>query len=260
MSLPTRRVGAMAAGLLLSLVTISAGWAQVSGGRGGPIVVPPSGFPVYITSNVPGAVVYINGTPSGTTPYSSSLTQGVYAIIVRAPGYRDYVNNVTLSGPTTINAYLTGLTYNLSVVSNVNGAQVIVNGQTSGQTPITLATQPGTYTVQVVASGYQPFSTQVTVNQDTAINAQLLPSFATLRIILPGANFNPEWDRNRAERDIAVWVDGQRVGRGDIQVPAGNHVIRIGTGGWSVQTSYYFTAGQLYVVSPQLSITINPSN
>ncbi len=256
----TSRRGARLAALALFVAAVGStgAWAQVSGGRGG--YPGGGGYPISVVSNVAGATVYINGTVSGSTPYSGYLAPGVYALIVRAPGYRDYVTTLQVSGPINLNAYLAGFTVNLSVVSNVQGAQVIVNGQASGQTPLTLAAQPGLYTIQVSASGYQPFSTQVQVSQDTTINAQLQANFATLRIVLPGSFFNPDWDRGRAERDIGVWIDGRRVGRGDIQVAAGNHTIRFGSGGLSVQSTYYFSPGQLYVVSPQLSIVINPSN
>ena len=244
--------------LLIGALAASGAWAQVSGGRGG--YPGGGGYPFVISSNVPGATVYINGVVSGSTPYSGYLYPGAYAIIVRAPGYQDYSTTLRVNGPVNINAYLTGFTVNLSIVSNVQGAQVIVNGQASGQTPLTLAAQPGLYTIQVSASGYQPFSTQVQVSRDTTINAQLQANFATLRIVLPGSFFNPDWDRTRADNDIGVWIDGRRVGHGDIQVAAGNHTIRFGSGGLSVQSTYYFNPGQLYVVSPQLSIVINPSN
>ena len=223
---------------------------------------PGQGYPIKVESTVQGAAVYINNQYVGATPLIVTLVPGGYTVRVSSPGYGDYTQTINVSGVMTIIAPLRQqqISYNLSIVSNVNGAQVIVNGQASGQTPLTLAAQPGVYNIQVNASGYQPYSTQVQVNQDTTVNAQLQANFATLRIVMPGGFYNPDWNRARADSDIGVWIDGRRVGRGDIQVAAGNHTLRFGSGGWSVQGTYYFNPGQLYVVSPQLSITINPSN
>lgn len=241
---------------LLALASMQA-WGQVTGPlRGGP---PAASYPVRVDCNVPGATVYINGNYVGNTPYNTSLPPGSYSLVVRSQGYQDYSVTMQVNGPQSITAYLSGLTYTLSIYSNVNNAVVTVNGQNYGPPPVTLSAQPGVYNIQVTAGGYQTFSTQVNVSQNTTVNAQLIATFATLRFVFPESYFNPEFDRGRARNDIHIWVDGSPVGYGDVQVPAGRHTIRFTSGGWSVQGTYYFNAGQLYTVSPQLSIAVNPA-
>ncbi|MCK7506480.1 MAG: carboxypeptidase-like regulatory domain-containing protein [Desulfobacterales bacterium] len=60
-------------------------------------------------------------------PLLRLLAPGSYTLVVRAPGYTDYVENLVISGNRTVNAVLQGSFAAVTVVSNVQGADVVIN-------------------------------------------------------------------------------------------------------------------------------------
>jgi hypothetical protein len=64
------------------------------------------GFPLTVTANIRGAVVFIDNAPKGPAPFTEMLPAGVYNVLVTAPGYGDYQTSVTLAGPMTVSARL----------------------------------------------------------------------------------------------------------------------------------------------------------
>lgn len=215
-----------------------------------------------ITSNVPGATVYLNTAQMGSTPVTLTVNPGTYQLTVRATGYNDYSTTVTVNGPTSINAYLQAQNYSLTVTSNINGANVFLNGQRMGQTPMTANLQPGSYNLRVEAGGYQTYSTQVTVNGSMSVNAQLQGQLARIHIRIPEQFLNANSDfgqgnRQRARNDIRVFVDNRRENRDNFEVQQGNHTIRFESGSFQVLQSFYFNAGRDYTISPMLSIRVN---
>lgn len=245
--------------LLISMVTILIGatslFAQNSvgfghGARPG----------LSVSSNVNGAEVYVNNDFKGTTPLISlRLDPGTYVVTVRAQGYASFQRQVTVNGPTSINAYLQPLNYSLTVTSNVNGADVYLNGRHMGRTPMTATLQPGTYHLRVEAGGYRTYSTQVTVNGGTTINAYLQGQLARIHIRIPHQylNDNGRGDWRRAQSEVRVFVDNRREQRDDFELPQGNHTIRFESGSFVVQQSFYFNGGRDYTISPVLSIQVN---
>lgn len=64
------------------------------------------GFTLTVLANVPNATVLLNNQPRGATPYAENLPPGPYALRVSAPGYADFVANVTLTRAMTMNVQL----------------------------------------------------------------------------------------------------------------------------------------------------------
>lgn len=74
-------------------------------------------------------------------------------------------------------------THTLTVTGNVGNATVLINGeQRSTSLPATLTLSPGTYTVQVRASGYHEFSQSVNLSSNQTVNANLQLITHTLTI------------------------------------------------------------------------------
>jgi len=121
------------------------------------------------------ATVWVNGAmvtlSSGT--YSASLAPGTYPIIATASGYYTYFNNVTVTSSTTTPMTVAlnpttpapGPDGTLDITVTTSGATLWVNGVqeslTGGAYSASLA--PGTYSVEVTASGYFPYFNNVTV-------------------------------------------------------------------------------------------------
>jgi Domain of unknown function (DUF4384)/PEGA domain len=135
-----------------------------------------------------GAEVYVNGQFQGNLTGSSAelpLAAGQYAITVRLAGYRDFQQNVVVSGGrvTVVNANLQAVATNgnLSIVNSVRGASVFINGQLVGKIgnngSLLVKNLPaGTHELVVVAAGYRGFVQAFTINggQTTTVVASLL--------------------------------------------------------------------------------------
>lgn len=135
-----------------------------------------------VTSNPSNADVYINGRLVGRTPYSARLNSGTYTVEVRRPGYQDYRTTVTVQAgrTTTVSATLTlpapptGATGVLSVVTDVPGADVYIDGRLAGRTPINLQLRPGRYTLEVRSGGRIVYrqAVQVRPNRTTTVRIE----------------------------------------------------------------------------------------
>ena len=136
----------------------------------------------------PGAQVFINNQFVGQVSGSSAelpLAAGQYALTVRLDGYRDFQQNVVVSGGrvTVVNANLqpVATTGTLSIVNSVRGASVFINGQMVGKIgnngSLSIKNLPaGTHELVVVAAGYRAFVQSFTINggQTTTVVASLL--------------------------------------------------------------------------------------
>jgi hypothetical protein len=172
-------------------------------------------FPLNINSNVAGAQVYLNGKLSGQTPFGQKVIGGTYEIRVTAPGYSEFQQRMVVRTPTQVNAVLQGSSSQISISSNVNGAEVIINGNTAGRTPFAAQMPMGSYSVQVRSPGYLDFQQNVVVgNGPVQVNAvlQSLGYQVTVNANVQGA---------------LVLVNGQQVGQVPFMtaLPPGNYGI-----------------------------------
>lgn len=121
-----------------------------------------------ISSNVPGAKVYVDGTLRGKTPCVVTATPGTREVSVRAEGYAERKLPVLVSSlaETAVSADLVEATGTLNVMTTPPGSSVTVNGEDKGKTPVKVALKPGSYEVRVEQAGYFPRTTQVTVVRD----------------------------------------------------------------------------------------------
>jgi archaellum component FlaF (FlaF/FlaG flagellin family) len=231
---------------------------------GPPVVQPPQVFNhnLTVSANVNGADVYVNGNLAGKTPFNGQVPQGSYTVVVKAPGYNDYTQNVVVNGPTRVNANLQGMTYQLSVTAaNVHGATVFVNGAQVGQSPYQAFLLPGSYTVTIKAPGFIDYQVQVNVNGPQAVNAVLQPMSASWQFIIPDGFLNRDI-RQGQSRYIEVYLDGIRqpdvpgsaVAAG--QMTAGRHVFRFVIGGMAVEAQVDAQAGRGYLLEPYIGINV----
>ncbi len=231
---------------------------------GGQVVPPPQvhNYSLSVSSNVNGAEVYINDALAGRTPFSSQLPQGSYKLVVKAPGYDDYTQNVVVRGPTRVNANLQGMNYQVSIAAaNVRGATVFVNGAQAGHSPYKGFLSPGSYTVTIRAPGFIDYTVQLNVNGPESINAVLQPLTATWQFSIPDGFVNRDI-RQGQSRQIQLYLDGvlQAESNGRIfasgQMSAGKHRFRLVIGGMSIETQVDADAGRSYVLEPFIGINI----
>jgi len=246
-------------------VRISRDPVIVNATLGAPQVVPPPqilNYGLSVSANVNGAEVYVNGNLAGRTPFNGQVPQGSYAVVVKAPGYSDYSQNVVVNGPTRVNATLQAMTYQVSVTAaNVHGATVFVNGAQVGQSPYQAFLMPGTYTISIKAPGFIDYQAQINVNGPETVNAVLQPMTASWQFRIPEGFLNRDI-RQGQSRYIEVYLDGVRQGEAPGpavaggQMTAGRHTFRFVIGGMSVETQVDAQAGRAYVLEPFIGINV----
>ncbi len=119
---------------------------------------------LYITSDPPGADVFINGAKqSGQTPVTLPLAAGQYNLVLRLQGYDPYVGSVQVKEnvQTQLNTKLNERSHNHIAWAQVNsypaGAEVFVDGNPTGTfTPARVELPAGTHTITLKLSGYRP--------------------------------------------------------------------------------------------------------
>lgn len=139
---------------------------------------------VDITSNLPGALVYLDGiykgsTISGTTFNLISVSPGSHTVLLHIPGYTDFTQSVVVyvgqvsyvnavftqqSVVTQSTAVASGGAGSIVVTSTPAGGQVFLDDQFRGVAPVTIYNVvPGTHIINMKLPGYNDWSTSVTV-------------------------------------------------------------------------------------------------
>ncbi len=219
---------------------------------------PPQNFSLQVNANVAGAEVIINNISAGRVPFSAALAPGSYTLIVRAPGYTDFAQNLVISGPVTVNANLQALLVPL-VLNNLRpGAEIFLNGARIGvANSATFSAQvaPGTYTLTIRLGGFLDFTTQVTVGTSApqTIAPVFQPQPASYTFNIPASIQNPDMKGNPWSQ-IRLYIDGaaQKDFRG--QVTPGRHTIRLVSGAFAIETTFDFEAGKTYTFEPFLGL------
>ncbi len=139
----------------------------------------PRGGGIQVTSSVPGAEVLLDGRSIGRAPLTErDIEPGDHTLLVRAPGHHDWERQVTIEEGVVLRIEATPDGYGrLTVEANVEGAQILSDGDVIGSTPLRdheLAT--GDHTIEIQAEGYQTFQTTITVEAGAGntIRAQLV--------------------------------------------------------------------------------------
>lgn len=136
---------------------------------------------ILVSSTPTGAAVYLDGSYKGTTPSSgylelTDLSPGTYTVRLTSSGYSDYTTEVTLSRNeiSTISAdmtaeYVASPYGALSVQSSPSGAEVYLDNEYKGITPLTLQQiTTGSHTVLIKKDGYSEYSGDVNIVSDQA--------------------------------------------------------------------------------------------
>ncbi len=154
-----------------------------------------------ITSNINGASIFANDNNIGNTPMSTRLQEGAYNIRVTYPGYSDYTVAINLNSNQQIYANLQQmiLQHKLTVNSNINGANVFVNDNKIGNTPMSTMFQAGTYNIRVSHHGFTDYTTSINLNSNQQIYANLQAMQSKLTI---NSNVN----------NASVFINGNKMG------------------------------------------------
>jgi hypothetical protein len=178
-----------------------------------------------MTSNALGAEVYLDGRlQPGKTPMTieNLSVNRFYDLKMKAPGWDEaYVPKVAVfeDSVTTIHQDFNVSTQQVQIVSNPPGAQILVDGTPSGETPNFVTLSYGTHRIELRRVGYEETQTDITapVQGDRVEIAMTKLAKGTLVLaIVPFAD---------------VYVNGESVGRERTRYVAsldpGNYAIRL---------------------------------
>jgi eukaryotic-like serine/threonine-protein kinase len=118
---------------------------------------------IYISSQPPGADVFINGAKqSGQTPVTLPLAPGQYNLVLRLQGHEPYAGGIQIKDniQTQLNVPLSEKSTSRVAWAQVNstpkGAEIIVDGTSTGQfTPARVQVPTGVHTVTLRLNGFQ---------------------------------------------------------------------------------------------------------
>ncbi|HAE21653.1 MAG TPA: hypothetical protein DCG47_04925 [Spirochaetaceae bacterium] len=226
-----------------------------------PTVTPPPvvNHNVTINANVANAEVYLNNVLAGRTPFTGQLPNGSYTLVIKAPGFLDYTQNLSVSGSMTVNATLQGITVPLNLGRLLPGAEIFLNGVSygkAGNNPFTVQIAPGTYTLTIRLAGYMDLSMQITVGGGgTTLTPTLQPIMANYSFEIPESVLNPDM-RGNPWSQIRLFIDGvaQKDFKGQVQ--AGKRVIKMVTGAFQIQMEFVFEAGKTYTFQPFAGLNV----
>jgi serine/threonine protein kinase len=122
-----------------------------------------------VTSEPPGAELYLDGRLKGKTPQQLEAPVGWHQLRLVLEGYGEKEEHIQLSEPRLyplrielkpqINRPV------LLVDSDPSGATVYINDQYKGKVPLRLRLPPGKYMVRMTLSGYEDWNSQVDVGE-----------------------------------------------------------------------------------------------
>ena len=132
---------------------------------------------IYISSQPPGADVFINGAKqSGQTPVTLPLAAGQYNLVLRLQGYQPYAgpiqvkDNIQTQLNATLNEKSAGRIAWAQVNSTPKGAEIFVDGTSSGQfTPARLQVPAGMHTITLRLNGFQEAKRRFQVSEGSTV-------------------------------------------------------------------------------------------
>ena len=189
---------------------------------------------IEVAVNVTGASVELDGVEVGTTPLRAPLrvAGGAHVVGAVARGHAPLRRRVSVAGQARVQVQLDlvpieGKVAQLEVVSNVPDAEVLVDGEPLGRTPLhsSLALSPGTREIELRRPGYISTRQTVTLGQGSSgrVSLDLEPDpraltreGGTLALAI-------------SESDAVVFVDGDPVGAyaGPLRLAHGEHRVRV---------------------------------
>lgn len=176
-----------------------------------------------VTSNPEGATVFIDGESQGTTPVSlKDVPEGERNVMLKMKGFDPWESKVKIVPlqEANLSADLVTIYGPISVSSKPSEAEVLIDGQSVGKTPLKLdKVLKGNREVEIRKSGYDPWKDTVIVAIDkpSEVSADLATIYGDLKV-------------ESQPSGATVLIDGKKVGETPYQIAEikkGKHNIEI---------------------------------
>lgn len=180
----------------------------------------PAWAQVSFSSSPPGADIMINGERQAVTPAQLELMQGAYQITLKLPAYKAWQDDLQVrAGVDTAVPEVTlepaeGLVF---IRSEPGSANVTVDGEFRGQTPLEIALPPGQrHELRLFRSGYETAVRvlSTTAEQEQDITVTLDPVTSPVRIIAQPADAELYVDgefKGAANQTLSLMAAAQRI-------------------------------------------------
>lgn len=145
-------------------ITVGAGSAEVHNVKLQP-ESKASGGTLKIVSPVPEAAVFVDGERIGTVPQTREVSTGEHYVVVSKPGYKTFEQKIRIDPgqSITVSAQLSQAGA-LQILSTPAGAEVLIDGEVVGQTPVKKEdVDVGEHVVTIRYPDYYDFEKQVAV-------------------------------------------------------------------------------------------------
>ncbi len=131
-----------------------------------------------LVSGPPGAPIFVDGQPSGTTPtVVEGVTVGPHTVEIRPPGQQPYSQQVTILAGQRATVTMQGASGGaLRVVATAPGATISIDGEVIGPSPaVREGLSAGEHIVEANADGYQPArqTVQVEAGQSRVVSLEM---------------------------------------------------------------------------------------
>jgi serine/threonine-protein kinase len=124
---------------------------------------------LLVTSNIPGAMISIDGrsNPGWVTPHDAfrDVSAGTHQVVVSKEGYDDWQQSVTIEGGKTnsITAHLTAPTGEITIVTSPPGVEVLIDGKSYGPSPVRATLTAGAHKYTIPRAGAEPYEKTFTL-------------------------------------------------------------------------------------------------
>jgi hypothetical protein len=117
-----------------------------------------------VVSNVPEALVFIDGAQIGKVPQEKRVAAGDHPVVVRLDGYKQFEQKVRVEAAqsVTVQAELKAVG-RLRILSTPANATVMINGLPAGKTPLDTEVEVGETVVRLEQPGFQAFEQTLTI-------------------------------------------------------------------------------------------------
>ncbi|MBV1878100.1 MAG: PEGA domain-containing protein [Pseudomonadales bacterium] len=174
------------------VVPLSQGWANIS-----------------LDSNPAGAEIFIDDLAVSKTPAVVEAIRGSRNIQLKKKGYKTWQTSIVVeaeSDQQLASVILEKSDGSLSIRSEPAGANININGNYRGQTPVKLILEPGKqYNVQLSRAGYQPLKRSLSLQpeEDLMLTYTLLPILGIVQLMVEPADSTLYVD-NKAYNDPSL--------------------------------------------------------
>jgi hypothetical protein len=194
---------------------------------------------IELVASVKEGSVEVDNLEVAKLPLSAPLevATGSHVVGVISPGYAPARREVTVAGKQTVQISLDlvaieGLLAHIAVQCRVPAADVFVDGERVGSTPLlaTVSVAPGTHQVEVRRPGYAASARSITLQGGSRGELELTPSVDRSALASEGGYLSVI----ASESQAVVSVDGSEIGllTGPLNLPKGPHRLRVERGGF----------------------------